>query len=1659
MAAAMQCSKCTAERKGFRRELDSWRHTLIHCVGFESILTGIYGPMLLKDLNLFVDCEPDEVDDWSAQASLSQCLFCNLPLDKLNDQVPAAASPASSPSDYSPCQTSTISESSQSAHRFLQAVFQKKDVTLDCDPKIPLLAQELMKKMIRQFAEEYMSKCQLSTPTNGVTRPSSPSSQTSDGPLDLTVNRRSEERESEPETGGVLDLSKRNPTSSATSSSNHDALGSWLPSVAEEGRIAGQRGNTSHRRSALEAVLRFLCPAHQSLIYKIFKLALQERLLPPHNHRPCTVPNRERSPSPPRLSPIPQHIGKKVDEKPPWLYHHAQEKEADLMVKNSQRSPRRRTAGLDGAAELQRRTVGHERAEQNAEETLLQDVVRRFNRKLDAITSGDKDPAIVSAAVSEEQSQRPSTSEPFPIDVPQTETGTALHTGGASDDLSEQLHRRQDEEPKSPNTRSRRQQEAQVAVPTPADAARPRKNTSAVKRKFAVLDPSCGRRNGTKAKKGRLKEENTSVPTSSMSSEPDLLKEASERKTDARAELVKNHGVNEKTPSTVSAQNDSGKEEETKAAMGTDELPTVKEEREGETGVDKRDPPISAIRHAPELQSTRGKQAPKADYVPTPAASMTPTCATQIPRLCTEGCGWRHEEATSVQHLDSGSFPVSEGQKCKSHQSAGVRKSMRNINPPQWISDYVISPPVFHGSSVETDGTRAKVDSRSPLDPQEHKGNLTFEPTPKEAGTQVKGKCQGSQKTVAIEKKSSPVNSPEKETGGNDCPAYRTRQSSTRTPPALKSLQNTLDGCSPTSPKSQYVSPIRIMFVSPVKDNEGVKYSLKSATSGFSLETEEPFDPCVESSWSGTPQKHKSESKERPVSPTKKSPSPAKASSISSPAKSPKCQASPRSAASSPKPRSRTSGDSTPSKRLFETENQRSSRESASLCETTPPKRRPGRPRKLGPQLEQKAKRPIGRPRKQKQADAVTESKSANGKSSRTDADDDVTKNLKITVVYGRSRRNKRVVSESFDQLQTHFKNACNAVCLKSDLGLSLHCSRRSSGIRKLPPEEVSPAKEPPPQSSSSIKSQGQNDSAPSRKPGRPAKIKISGISVTVTAASPRRRQIQINRETRVSPKTQPPKKAPLTESAEEDSCAGSSQRPTETSQTEVMETRNRNKCEPPNQTVALRHPQRERKPSIHLLHAVATSPSRWYKCSHALVRRSRQLLMNKASNEKRQEEQQTSAESQAVKRQPCRKERQRVTQELNKVAKISLDSIFSPRKTVRWWAASAKEHTMNQELARRIRAISETWVAADEQNKLVQTSALDTAGDSPVTSKSKISSAVRALFDCSTNEPRSCSMQQISYWFMQTTETQSLAIVKKASSRNPYELMHFPRSTSKENVRHSPQAERLHKHIKKFPRAVPISPLQHRQAQLRLRKKKRARRIRGRLFVSSLAAGVHTRGLMRWRSSLSAQFRATLFRVRRRFLTLRERERWQRWKGKKQRRRKTPRSNGPVASALQPDGSAKRPLPDSLRNGSVDQTLKLSSKAWSPEKLKECRVFLRKINSPDSESAEEEGDSCTVTLDNGSPSTDLFEGEEKGLGGAAKAVRNGRKRSSNKRTCSTNLSDPAPRSPPKGKQRAKHKQAEVAPPSEEPPPGKVLRQSRMRGLTGLRWCDFVFET
>lgn len=71
--------------------------------------------------------------------------------------------------------------------------FVPADVHVGCDSNLPLVAQELMKQMVRQFALEYASKCLLNTSANGVTtRTSSPPSGTPDGPLDLTVSRSQE---------------------------------------------------------------------------------------------------------------------------------------------------------------------------------------------------------------------------------------------------------------------------------------------------------------------------------------------------------------------------------------------------------------------------------------------------------------------------------------------------------------------------------------------------------------------------------------------------------------------------------------------------------------------------------------------------------------------------------------------------------------------------------------------------------------------------------------------------------------------------------------------------------------------------------------------------------------------------------------------------------------------------------------------------------------------------------------------------------------------------------------------------------------------------------------------------------------------------------------------------------------------------------------------------------------------------------------------------------------------------------------------------------------------------------------------------------------------------------------------------------------------------
>ncbi|KAG7486344.1 ligand-dependent corepressor-like [Solea senegalensis] len=124
---------------------------------FESILEGLFGPGLVKDITLFQDCEPEEVSDWSFDEN---CLFCCLRRERVKDH---SAENGGGSQELSECEDfkreqSRITRLERQAQDFLNAVFHRKELPSFSDPHIPLVAREIMQRMIRQFAAEYTSK-------------------------------------------------------------------------------------------------------------------------------------------------------------------------------------------------------------------------------------------------------------------------------------------------------------------------------------------------------------------------------------------------------------------------------------------------------------------------------------------------------------------------------------------------------------------------------------------------------------------------------------------------------------------------------------------------------------------------------------------------------------------------------------------------------------------------------------------------------------------------------------------------------------------------------------------------------------------------------------------------------------------------------------------------------------------------------------------------------------------------------------------------------------------------------------------------------------------------------------------------------------------------------------------------------------------------------------------------------------------------------------------------------------------------------------------------------------------------------------------------------------------------------------------------------------
>ncbi|XP_070976002.1 mucin-2-like isoform X1 [Oncorhynchus clarkii lewisi] len=302
MASLCKRQQCTIERRGFRQDLDSWRHKLIHCVGFESILEGLFGSRLVEDLTLFKGSEPEGGTDWSFDEN---CPFCCVRRDKVKEHL-VGLSNQGLESGAEPLlvkDQTKINRLEKQAEEFFNAVLYKKDVPSFSDPHIPGVALDIMQRMIRQFAAEYTSKSSSSTPDSRYTPrpgphpdqslPPPPSLPTvppaaspggtathsvpsqnpvlskllmadQDLPLDLTVKKPLPQPV---EQDGVLDLSlKKGRAKSSTPSLRSPHLSQTSTLKGECLELTTEKARDLQSTSTLEEFMTKLCLHHQRQI-------------------------------------------------------------------------------------------------------------------------------------------------------------------------------------------------------------------------------------------------------------------------------------------------------------------------------------------------------------------------------------------------------------------------------------------------------------------------------------------------------------------------------------------------------------------------------------------------------------------------------------------------------------------------------------------------------------------------------------------------------------------------------------------------------------------------------------------------------------------------------------------------------------------------------------------------------------------------------------------------------------------------------------------------------------------------------------------------------------------------------------------------------------------------------------------------------------------------------------------------------------------------------------------------------------------------------------------------------------------------------------------------------------------------------------------------
>ncbi|XP_070613483.1 ligand-dependent nuclear receptor corepressor-like protein isoform X2 [Erythrolamprus reginae] len=1470
-SGASQCRspRCTAERRGVRRELDSWRHRLMHCVGFESILEGLYGPRLRRDLSLFEDCEPEEVTDWSMD---EKCSFCNLHKEIVSDPAVVLGSLQSTPTGELSSQGQSNTDKIEcQAENYLNALFRKEDLPQNCDPNIPLVAQELMKKMIRQFAIEYISKnSKLQENRNGssyemslickdfqMNQTENPLQEEQDSPLDLTVNRTQEQDTQQGD--GVLDLSTKKTNLEQSqydgSCSGNSLSGSSTAAGAKlEKTTKLERGN-----STLNKVLASLCSYHWHQTLAILKIFIQELCysgyscqLPypkyfereedevhipgfssddnmlmkrchSQNIRPnkdcftChsmapdfvnTVTNKENSLlchlhgcCPKRLQLCKIHStwadlytylfsrGQKINRSsqgPSPSSHPLSSVEADgynslkeLAEDNRLEKTCNQPLSLFSAehkdqtylaevpSNLQKCIVNvnqensltiSSKLEKVENADVFQDLMDRINEKLKSIETTDTE---ILAKLPKGGGRTEAYSKFWSFIT------SLLYDAKANDyNFSELLNQHDKQiENKIIQTRFCKRQETLFAMHSSPNLCLFKQKSLQIKRELGSLD------------------------------ETFLGKKAnSQRK-------VKKYTKNDKYNTLKQLDLQGYENKDGTFSSKSKLLPLLQEEN---------------------IELSLISSETNSDFVTFATNSSTTSQAV----LAKTQCGIE-------VHVDPSGV--------KGDYERSLERTRHNTFSPTWCSLYVannflLRKNIKSAASIEGDKIlkdfHAKSCSSENINKIMQKTNLhvvvkRLEDTinmatqPMCNGYKILNKMKDLQNSDANSKPKNGLISmnetgskgqyvlsqshlPSRNSNKNDCLPKKENVSSEEEYERL-SQPSILDSNTLTLNKEEsqgyyhlgdnsstlnFTSPIKLMFLSKINSSEGVKYTLTSVNDSSKLNIDlyslqektnkllgkqlEAHDSSEKSSDKCSYNKNTDTNKMRTGFPT--------------------------TVATITKPK--------PEEELVEQGNIVSSL-----------KRKPGRPKKIGPQVVKQSKRPIGRPPKPKadvnnndshRKDSISVAKNANSHMECLE-ENNIYKNITVTVIFGRSRRIKRCVSEGNLNIvitAPEPRSYCSVVCDPDQITLS-SVARNNLPKTKIMQysttektsaggyENVRPLESSPVLSLCSNIRPNQKPLNIIRKPGRPAKIKISGISVTVNQISSQERKVCINsclpplEQEAVSERNEPSKKDAKQCNKRDDFKSLCNDAGDFSPKIIIASKRSE---------THLRHSLR--RPSQPFVHSLTSSNS--FSCKRAFLHKPCKLCLKNDKDHKVKHSKMPPKHSVSTRADNAKSSSE--SSKSRSIGEMTLDPIISSN-SLRWWDPSISNDSLLKELNSRYEQITKSWlpVNGEEYEKWPYNGTCHIEQDSSIEVSNPLDSCILKL----ENSPirmlfqKKCSIDDLCAWFMQTTETQSLSLVRKANARNPFEVVstrQFKMRTGQYDCNTSP----LRKHLKKFALSTP---------------------------------------------------------------------------------------------------------------------------------------------------------------------------------------------------------------------------------------------------------------